>query len=348
MGIELPEISIIIVGYKDKKYINACLESIKHQTIPNHIEVIFISNASFDGTLNEIQRNFKWVKTIRNMKNVGYAAALNQGIEVSTGDFLLLMNADVILEKDYLEKAIKKMMNDKHIAALMGKIYRYDFNLNEKTNIFDTVGTFAWVDREILSARGAEDVGQFEDMREIFSVRNICAFYRRTALEDVKVDDECFDENFFLYLEDLDLCWRLNLFGWKVCFLPSLVSHHCIDSMKKSNVVAYKKRERREFMLNERLMVVKNEFFLTILKDMRIILVKRLIKKSFLLDKWFAGFLKYLRFLPGALKKRRYTMKHRRVGRLEMRRFFIRKSNMRYSMYKSKSLYKYAKLPPVY
>jgi GT2 family glycosyltransferase len=350
MSVRLPGISIVIVGHNDKKYLNACLNSIRRQTVFNRhdIEVIYINNASFDGSIAEIQRHFKWVKTVRNMKNVGYAAALNQGIKISRGDFLLLMNADVILEKDYLEKALNKMMNDKHIGALMGKIYRYDFNLNVKTNVFDTVGIFAWVDREILSARGAEDMGQFEDSQEIFSIRNICGLYRRTALEDTKIKDEFFDENFFLYLEDLDICWRMHLFGWRIYFLPSLVSYHCIDSMKKSQITEYKRRERREFVLNERLMTLKNEFFLTMLKDIIIIFKKRFIKKSFIMDKWFSGLVKYLKLIPGTLKKRRHIMKHRRTNRLEMRRYFIRKSNMRYSMYKSKSLYKYAKLPPVY
>lgn len=350
MSVLLPEISVIVVGYKDKKYLNACFDSIKRQTIfdKHRVEVIFISNASFDGSINMIQRHFKWVKTIRNMKNVGYAAALNRGVKISTGDFLLLMNADVILEKNYLEKAVRRMMKDKHTGALMGKIYRYDFNRNIPTNVFDTVGIFAWVDREILSARGASDVGQFEDEREIFSIRNVCGFYRRTALEDSNVFGEYFDENFFLYLEDVDLCWRLHLLCWRVRFLPSLVSHHCMDLKKKSNIVAYKKRERREFIMNERLMVFKNEFFLTVLRDFWIILSKRFVKKSFILDGWFSGFFKYLKLIPVTFKKRRYIMKRRRTGRLEMRRWFIRKSNMRYSMYKSKSLYKYAKLPPVY
>ena len=170
------------------------------------------------------------------------------------------MNPDVILEKDYLESALNKMKQDRHIAALGGKIYRYNFNQSAKTAIFDTVGIFALVDREILSARGAQDVGQFEDTQEIFSIRNVCGFYRKRALRDVSVDGEIFDENFFLYLEDIDLCWRLHLYGWKVYFSPSLVSHHCIDTKKNANMAEYKQNERRYFMINERLMTIKNEY----------------------------------------------------------------------------------------
>lgn len=350
MNIELPEISVIIVGYNSKKYLDSCLTSIKHQTIydPNKIEVIFIDNGSFDGSISEIQRNYKWVSTVRNMKNVGFAAALNMGIHYSSGDFVLLMNHDVILEKDYLEKALKKMKQDKHIAALMGKIYQYDFNHSGKTAIFDTVGVFAMVDREILSARGSKDVGQFEDAQEIFSIRNICGFYRKRALEDVRLEDEYFDEDFFLYLEDVDLCWRLHLYGWKVYFLPSLVAHHCTDNIKKKNMVEYKKQEKRYFMVNERLMLWKNEFLKNMFHDIFILLRKRYIKKSMFFSGWISGWLGYFKKLPSAFKKRKIIMKKKRINRLEIRRWFIRTKSSRYNLYKSKSLEIYAKYPPIY
>lgn len=343
-----PEISIIIVGYKSKKYLDACFQSIQHQTFysPQKVEVIFINNGSFDGSVALIQRSYRWVSTVRNMKNVGIAVALNQGVKYSSGKYVLVMNPDVILEKDYLEKAYKKMENDNQIAAITGKIYRYDFNQSGKTEYFDTVGIFSVVDREILSARGVRDEGKFEDAEQIFSVRNICGMYRKSALEDVKINDEYFDESFFLYLEDVDLCWRLNLFGWRVYFLPAMVSYHCTDSMKNSNYEESKKIERRAFIKNEKLMLIKNEFFLTIVRDFWIILKKRFGKKIFFLEGWFSGYIKYLTQIPGALRKRKIIMKRRRVSRLEMRRWFIRKSNTRYDYYKSKNLYIYAKLPP--
>ncbi len=350
MNIELPEISIVIVAYNSKKYLDSCLTSIKHQTIydSNKIEVIFIDNGSFDGSISEIQRNYKWVSTVRNLKNVGFAAALNMGIHYASGDYILLMNHDVILERDYLEKALKKMKQDKHIAALTGKIYQYDFNHSGKTAIFDTVGVFAMVDREILSARGSRDIGQFEDPREIFSVRNICGFYRKRALEDVRINDEYFDENFFLYLEDVDLCWRLHLYGWKVYFLPSMVAHHCMDNIKKKNIVAYKKREKRYFMVNERFMVWKNEFIGNMLRDVFILLRKRFIKRSILFSGWISGWIEYLKKLPSSLKKRRIIMKKKRISNVEIRRWFIGKGSGKYNLYKSKSLEIYAKYPPIY
>jgi len=349
MVIKIPEISIIIVGYKTKKYLDSCFKSIQHQTIynANNVEVIYIDNASFDQSIAHIQRNYKWVSTVRNMKNVGYASALNQGIRYAAGEYILMMNPDVILEPNYLENAIKKMQHDKHIAAIGGKIYQYDFNQGNKTPYLDTVGVFAYVDREILSARGSRDEGQFEDSENIFSIRNICAVYRKSALEDAKMFSEYFDENFFLYLEDVDMCWRLHMLGWKILYLPSMVAHHCRDTRKKATIEYYRTKEWRSFLINERIMLLKNEFFVNMIQDCLSIINKR-IKKSFLKAGWLKGWFLYVKSLPNALAKRRVIMKRKRVTSLDMKKWFVRKGSRRYNYYKSKSLEIYAKLPPTY
>ena len=345
-----PEISIVIVGYKSKKYLDDCLKSIQHQTFYSlqKVEVIYINNGFIDGSIALIQRNYRWVSSVRNMKSVSMSAVLNQGIKYSSGKYILVISPDVILASDYLDKAYKKMERDSQTAAIMGKVYNYDFNQSGRTEYFDTIGIFSVVDRQVLSARGVKDEGQFEDQEQIFSVRNICCMYRRTALEDVKIDDEYFDENLILYWEDIDLCWRLNLFGWKVFFSPALVSYRCMDSMKASNLEESRKEERHAFLKNERLMLIKNEFFLTMIRDFRLLLVKFFIKESFFLDGWIAGYFRYLSDIPSTYKKRREIMKRRRVSRLEMRRWFIRKKNSRYEYYKSKNLYIYAQLPTIY
>lgn len=345
-----PEISIIIVGYKSKKYLDECLKSIQHQTFftPQKVETIFINNGFFDGSIFLIQRSYRWVSTVRNMKNVGMAAALNQGIKYSSGKYVLVMNPDVLLEKDYLEKAYKKFEHDSQVAAIGGKIYKYDFNQSGKTEYFDTVGIFSVVDREILSARGVRDDGQLEDSEQILSTRNICCMYRRSALEDAQIGEEYFDENFFLLWEDIDLCWRLNLLGWKVFYLPAMVSYHLVDSMKTSGLLESRKNEHRALMKNERLMLIKNEFFLNMMRDFWILARKFLVRNNFLFEGWISGLFEYLSQVPSTLKKRKEIMKKRRVSRFEMRRWFIRSKNGKFEHYKSKNLYIYAQFPPSY
>jgi GT2 family glycosyltransferase len=339
MTIKVPEISVIIVGFKSKQYLDACLNSIRHQTIysPAMVEVIFIDNASFDGSISFIQRSYPWVNTVRNMKNIGCPAALNMGIQYSSGDFILVMNPDVILENNFLENAVKRIKQDNKIAAVCGKIYQYDFNTSEKTSVFDTVGIHIMADREMMSARGSNDFGQFEEPREIFCVRDICALYRKTALDDIKVNGEYFDESFFLYWEGVDVCWRMRLFGWHIWYFPNLVSHHIVDLKNASNIIAVKDREHSYFKKNMRIMIFKNEFIVNIIHDFWFI-VRSLIAKD--------GLFKFIKDIPGILRKRSYIMKHKRVKAGEIRKWFISSKSKKFLTYKAQHLEIYAKFPP--
>lgn len=346
MEYTIPEISIIIVGHQSKKYLDTCLLSIKHQTIynSNRVEVFYINNGEYDGSIHDIQRNYRWVATVRNLKHAGFPAAINQGIRYASGDYILVMHPDTILEKDFLENALETMNKEPKLGAVSGKIYLYDLNKGQKMPYFDSVGTFAMVDREILSARGAEDVGQFEEAREIFAVKNTCALYRRSALEDIRIDDEYFDEDFFMYFEDRDACWRLRLMGWKVMYDPHLVASHCIDNKKKMHVLEYRDNERKYMLKNDRLMTIKNEFLWNMVRDFHIIFRKRWRKKGF----YWSGKGEYMRQIPRALHKRRLIMKKKRAKNHEIRKWFIKKRSIRYNVYKSRNMNVYAQLPPVY
>ncbi|MBN1495015.1 glycosyltransferase family 2 protein [Candidatus Peregrinibacteria bacterium] len=339
MSIKVPEISIVIVGFKSKQYLDSCLTSIKRQSIynPHTVEVLYIDNGSFDGSVPIIQRLYPWVSTVRNMKNIGYPAALNIGVHYSSGDYILVMNADVVLEKNYLENALKKMKQDNHIAAIACKIYQYDFTASAKTSVFETVGIHAMCDREMLSARGANDFGQLDKQEDIYSVRDICAFYRKSSLLDVKIGDEYFDEDFFLYWEDLDLCWRLHLFGWRVIYSPSLVSYHAAETKNVPLILKIKERERDYFKRNERLMIIKNEFCRNCIGDFFNVF-KRLLRPK--------GFMEFMRLLPSMLKKRWYIMRHKRASAAEMKKWFISSKSKKYLTYKAKHLETYAQFPP--
>jgi len=271
------------------------------------------------------------------MKNIGYAAALNMGVRYSSGDFIVVMNPDVILEKNYLENALKKIKQDNNIAAVMGKIYQYDFNKSEKTSIFDSVGIHIMADREMMSAHGANDFGQFEDAREIFSVRNICAFYRKTSLDDAKVFGEYFDESFFLYWEDIDICWRMRLFGWHVWYAPNMVCYHAVNTKNALNLLINKDRKHMDFKKNYRIMTVKNEFLSSVSGDFGHVRKKIFFRK---------GFFAFLARLPVVLKKRSCIMRHKRVRPAEIRKWFISSKSKKFLTYKAQNLEIYEKFPP--
>ena len=137
------------------------------------------------------------------------------------------------------------------------------------------------------------------------------------------------------------------MLGWKIFFLPSLIAHHCRDARMKAQIEKNRTIEWRSFLVNERIMLLKNEFTSNIIRDLYVLMKKRMIK-SFWKEGWFHGWFKYMRMVPTALRKRRVIMRRKRVTKFDMRKWFVRKGSRRYNYFKSKSLEIYAKLPSAY
>jgi len=218
--------TIIIIGYNTRSYLKTCLDSVYCQTTRD-IEIIYIDNNSEDNSTEFIVEHYPKVKIVQNNSNTGYAKAANQGIELSQGDYVMILNPDVILEPDYTINSITALIKNPKAAAVCGKNYKYDFDQGKKTNIIDTVGLVAFRSRRFLdNGSGLIDNNQFEKPTEVFGVSGNCAIFRKTALEDAKMGGEYFDHDFYMYKEDVDMCWRLRLFGWTFIYTPDAIAHH--------------------------------------------------------------------------------------------------------------------------
>ena len=334
-----PKISIVIINYNTKHFLKTCIDSVLAQTHKN-LEIIFIDNDSHDGSCEFVQDTYPQVTTVCNKDNLGYVGAGNQGIKLTNGDYVMILNPDIIFEPDYIEKCIEKMEKDQNIAAIGGKVLKYDFEKKEKTKFIDTVGVFSYRNRRFIDdGQGLEDTGQFDEPREVFGISGACPIYRKEALEDVKIDDEYFDENFFMYKEDIDISWRFRLFGWKNFYLPTAVANHGRGTgvLKRfTHMEVYKNRSKLNRLQkyhsykNQRLTQLKNEFFLGFLKDFFPILWKEILvtgyvflKEPFLIKAWW----QMLKQVPSTLKKRRYIMKNKKVGWKEMSKWLSNKQS---------------------
>ena len=223
-------VSIIILTYNSEKYIEKCLQSVFSQTYKD-VEVIVIDNDSKDGT-REILRGLKGdQKVILNEKNLGYAGGNNVGIRESKGEYVIIINPDVILDENYIKAMVNGFEKDSQIGSVQGKYYQ--LNNGIKTKIIDTVGfKFFKSGRIIDEGQGDEDVGQYEEKRDIFGVNGNAAAYRRTTLNDIKYKEEYFDEDFFCYAEDFDLAWRAKNRRWKCMYVPQVILWHDRTSSK--------------------------------------------------------------------------------------------------------------------
>ncbi len=219
------KVSIIVVIYNSKKWIKLVFDAILAQTHKD-LETIAVICGNDDGSKDFLQTNYPSVKIIDPGKNLGFSTANNLGIKESTGEFIQLVNPDLILEPNYIEVLLKAFADPK-IAAATGKLLRYDFENNQKTKIIDSTGIVMSVSgRARDRGQNQIDIGQFDNQKDVFGVSGAGPMYRRSVLETVKFGQEYFDEDFFMYWEDADLSWRFNNAGYKNVYVPSAVAYH--------------------------------------------------------------------------------------------------------------------------
>lgn len=218
-GAVAPVVSVVVVTWNSALHLRRCLERVATQTLRER-ELIVIDNASSDDSV-AIAESFG-ASVIRNDSNRGFAAAANQGIARSSGEFVLLLNPDCFVEPEYCAALVSAFrIAGAEFGMATGKLLSAD-----DPTIVDSKGI-----RMTRSGRHF-DIGQGEpddddDVdREVFGVSGAAAMYRRAFLDDVKVDGEVFDEDFFSYREDADLSWRGRLFGWRAVYVADAVAQH--------------------------------------------------------------------------------------------------------------------------
>ncbi len=239
-----PKLIIQIVTWNSEKFLKDCLDSIFQQSFKN-FSLLIIDNGSTDRTL-EIVRGYspdkikeKFGRTnklfvFHNNKNLGFSRAHNQGFSLRESEFVLIMNSDIVLEPDFLGQIMKAAIKGgKEKIASFGpkllKIRSGDPECDEKirTDILDSTGlkllrNYHFVER----GQGRNDQGQYNKSTEVFGLTGACALYYRPALEEIKIGEEYFDQDFFAYQEDVDLAWRLRLAGWSARYVPEAKAYH--------------------------------------------------------------------------------------------------------------------------
>lgn len=254
-------------------------------------------------------------------------------------DYVVITNPDIIYTSTYFEKIIARIEQDEKIAAITGKVYKYDFDRQKPTNIIDTVGLFAYKNRRIIDdGQGLIDGGQFDEECQIFGVSGACPLYRTKALEDVKILGEYLDEDFFMYKEDVDLSWRFLLFGWKNLYYPGAIAYHGRGTgvqrrFFNKEILEHRSKlskfQKKYSFKNQHLMERKNELWGNILADFFPIIFKKIAMFAYITLRepyLWGSYLAYLKQLPKALKKRKEIMKRRKISGKEMGKWFKRQS----------------------
>jgi len=218
---------VSIVTFNDELFLGSCLESLRNQTLPCHIRVF--DNASQDSSCS-IAREFG-VPLIRSPENVGFCTGHNRNLEDAKSEYLLLLNADVILYPDFLEVLVGAMSRDSQLGMAGGKLYRMDQGgsriLERGRPILDSTGIyFTPSQRHFDRGNGKPDLAQYDGAQLVFGITGAAVLCRRAMLEDLRIDGEYLDSDFFAYREDADLAWRAQLRGWNVLYEPAAEGLH--------------------------------------------------------------------------------------------------------------------------
>ena len=350
-----PLVTVNLVVLNGEKYIRHCLDWILAQTYSSEfVEFNILDNGSTDGTVEIIKEvSFDKLRMpkfflLESKKNLGMWPGQEELLKYSNGKYILAMAVDVILDKDFLKNAVNALEKDNKIGALEAKIYKYDLIDGEerKTNIIDTCGFKIFKSRRLINVgHGEKDNGQYDGLGEIFGVEGACPFFRKEALESCKIIDpakftkggpqyEIFDHDYFWYGDDFDFAWRMNLFGWKQLFVPSVVAWHDRQTTKKlrqnfKDFLAIRRaiplRKRQLEWKNIRFTIIKNDYIINILKDLPYVLKREVMMLGYLIffePKVFLEIPSFLRLLPGMIAKRKEIMRKAVVKPKEMRRWF--------------------------
>jgi GT2 family glycosyltransferase len=233
-------VSITIVTWNSAKHLEECFAALELQDYRD-LEVIIVDNASDDATRECLRKvEPKW-QVIPNHKNVGFAAGQNQAIRASRGEWILCLNPDVVLSPYFVTRLLSASANHPDVGTLCGKLLRWEPSARQKrqatsadaeleprkTNIIDSTGIYFTPTMRHLD-RGAEEVdrGQYDREQYVFGASGAAALYRRKFINDVSVEGEFFDEDFFAFREDADLSWRAQVMGWKTLYVPGAVAWH--------------------------------------------------------------------------------------------------------------------------
>lgn len=290
MKSKAPLASVVVVTYNNKEWLEVLIRSVLAQSAV--VELIVVDNASLDGAASWVEENFSQVKVVREKENRGFGAGCNAGARQAKGKYLIFGNEDMYFKKDYVEKLVEVMEEDKTIGAIMGTTYEFmndELGIRNKGKelrmlsewessqeiefwsklkvqsqglLFNYTGMLAGSRRASGGSRAkrprmqnCEETGDQwfesdEEVKEIFAVTAPFCI-RKSTYEQVGG----FDEDFFLYFEEVDLCWRVWLSGKRVVLAVDARSMHkggvSTSKLPPQEILEYTVRNRlQSYLIN--------------------------------------------------------------------------------------------------
>lgn len=262
-------VSVVIPNYNGEKYIKKCLDSLMVQSLKPD-EIIVVDNNSTDGSLELLNNDFRdKICIIALEKNTGFSVAVNKGIKASKGEFVVLLNNDTELDKDWLKELHSVIQKDNKIFSCCSKMIRYD-----NRNIIDDAGDEYSILGWSFKRGDGKSIKYYQDTEEVFSSCAGAAIYRKTILDEIGY----FDEKFFAYLEDIDISYRARSFGYKNYYAHKAKVYHIGSATSGSRHNLFKVRLAAR---NNIFLIYKNMPIIQFIINLPFILLGILIKSIY-------------------------------------------------------------------
>ncbi len=237
------DVSIILVSYNTKDLTRDCLKSVYEKTQGVEFEIFVVDNNSYDGSAEMIEQEFPDVRLIRNSENKGFGAANNIAIRQCNAKYIFCLNTDTVLLNNAVKIFFDFMENSENsnVGACGGQLFDKDMNANYSVNRF--IGT----DRILFSMFGLKYLfpkyykkkyalnilEQYNTITEVDAICGADLFLRKSVIDEVGM----FDEDYFMYFEETDLCKRIQQAGYLVMFLPEVkIIHYAGGSTVKKKI----------------------------------------------------------------------------------------------------------------
>lgn len=306
--------TIVIPNYNGIKYIENCLRSL-YENLLVDFDVIVVDNASKDGSLELIKEKFPQAKVICNEKNEGFSVAVNQGIEACDTEYVILLNNDTIVTKNFVKELEKAMEADEKIFSASAKL----ISMKDKESLDDAGDYYCALGWAFARGKGKK-AESFDKACPVFASCAGAAIYRKSILSEIGL----FDEEHFAYFEDIDIGYRARIYGYKNIFVPTAAVYHAGSATSGSRYNEFKTKLASR---NSIYLVYKNMPLFQILLNLPFLLLGFFVKTAFFFKKGFGTI--YVKGLwnglvlsaskAGKMHKVRFQWKHlRNYARIQL------------------------------
>jgi GT2 family glycosyltransferase len=297
--------AVAVVNYRSYQDLRCCLKSVEQQS--RSPAQVWVADADADPRQLEAARaafpRVHWDPH----RNCGFGAGANRILQRIRSenpeiDFVLILNPDVELDAEYAEVLLRAMEGNPDVALASGKLLRPD------GLTIDSAGIVMKRHRRPRDrGSGTPDCGQYDQSERIFGVSGAAMLIRCDAAADLAVDGQVFDEDFFMYFEDTDLCWRANLLGWSVLYVPRARALHG-RRWRRNTRMQVPRQVRRHSFKNHYLQIIKNERLGDLVRNLPVLLWWEFMRLGFALVRdpgVLPAYFSALRLAPRAWLKRR-------------------------------------------